>query len=83
MDLNDILGKAENTIGEANAGGTSLVSYIKWAVMSDVKADLRWDVIVPRGPPEIRRAGSRNERASGKSVGLRWLGTPQVENVPQ
>jgi len=52
MDLDDILNKAEEheTVGEANAGATSLGGegfLHQMAIVSDVKADLSWDDIIP------------------------------------
>lgn len=52
MDLDDILNQAEEheTVGEANAGATSLGGegfLNQMATISDVKADLSWDDIIP------------------------------------
>jgi chromodomain-helicase-DNA-binding protein 1 len=54
MDLDDILNKADEheTVGEANAGATSLGGegfLHQMAIVSDVKADLslNWDDIIP------------------------------------
>ena len=52
MDLDDILNKAKEheTVGEANAGATSLGGegfLHQMAIVSDVKADLSWDDIIP------------------------------------
>ena len=52
MDLDDILNQAEEheTVGAANAGGASLGGegfLNQMAIVSDVKADLSWDDIIP------------------------------------
>lgn len=52
MDLDDILNQAEEheTVGAANAGGSSLGGegfLNQMAIVSDVKADLSWDDIIP------------------------------------
>jgi chromodomain-helicase-DNA-binding protein 1 len=52
MDLDDILNQAEEheTVGAANAGGSSLGGegfLNQMATISDVKADLSWDEIIP------------------------------------
>lgn len=52
MDLDDILNKAEEheTVGAANAGAASLGGegfLHQMAIVSDVKADLSWDDIIP------------------------------------
>lgn len=73
MDLDDILGKAENHETEATAesvgaslGGEGFLA--QFAAVQDVKNDLSWDDIIPETEREKAQAEEREREAARKAA---------------